>query len=79
MGKEGAVVKELGIRLEFAGDIVFSSSNLINRYLSNLPKDLLPGSEENLSLRVLSSTVKSLRHLQYRQGDYLLMLVDSTG
>jgi rfaE bifunctional protein nucleotidyltransferase chain/domain len=40
MGKEGAVVKELGIRLEFAGDIVFSSSNLINRYLSNLPKEI---------------------------------------
>lgn len=40
MGKEAAVVKELGIRLEFAGDIVFSSSNLINRYLSSLPEEI---------------------------------------
>lgn len=40
MGKEAAVVQELGIRMEFAGNIVFSSSNLINRYLSNLPEEI---------------------------------------
>jgi NCS2 family nucleobase:cation symporter-2/xanthine permease XanP len=35
--------------------------------------------EENLSLRLLSRTVKTLKHLQFHQGDYLLMRVDSTG
>lgn len=47
--------------------------------LADLPASLPPGSEENLSLRLLARTVKSLKHLQYRQGDYLLMRVDSTG
>ena len=34
--------------------------------------------EDNLSLRLLSRTVKTLKHLQFRQGDYLLMRIDST-
>jgi rfaE bifunctional protein nucleotidyltransferase chain/domain len=32
---EAAVTEEIGCRLEFVHDITFSSSNLINRYLSN--------------------------------------------
>lgn len=35
--------------------------------------------EGDLSLRLLARMTKSLRHLQFRQGDYLLMHVDSTG
>jgi hypothetical protein len=35
--------------------------------------------EDNLSLRLLARMTKSLRHLQFRQGDYLLMQIDSTG
>lgn len=37
---EKAVCDELGIRLEITDDVVFSSTNLINRYLSNLPEDV---------------------------------------
>lgn len=33
---------------------------------------------ENLSLRLLARTVSSLKHLQFRQGDYLMMRIDST-
>lgn len=40
MGLEAAVVKEIGAELAFAGDIVFSSSNLINRYFSQQPDEL---------------------------------------
>ena len=35
MALEAAVVEEVGAELVFTSDIVFSSSNLINRYLSN--------------------------------------------
>ena len=40
IGKEAAVIKEIGAKIAFTEDIVFSSTNLINRYLSNLPEEL---------------------------------------
>lgn len=40
IGREEKVVKEIGATLAFTEDIVFSSSNLINRYLSHLPKEI---------------------------------------
>lgn len=38
IGMEEKVVRELGAQIAFTEDIVFSSSNLINRYLSDLPE-----------------------------------------
>ena len=38
--REAQVVREIGATLAFTEDIVFSSSNLINEYLSNLPKEI---------------------------------------
>jgi rfaE bifunctional protein nucleotidyltransferase chain/domain len=38
IAREEAVVREIGATLAFADDIVFSSSHLINRYLSSLPE-----------------------------------------
>ncbi|MEW6264298.1 MAG: PfkB family carbohydrate kinase [Thermodesulfobacteriota bacterium] len=40
IGREAAVVKEIGARLAFTDDIVFSSTTLINRYLSTLPDEM---------------------------------------
>ncbi|MBN1848830.1 MAG: adenylyltransferase/cytidyltransferase family protein [Deltaproteobacteria bacterium] len=40
MEREEKIVKEIGATLAFTEDIVFSSTNLINRYLSNLPKEI---------------------------------------
>lgn len=40
MALEAAVAAELGVELAFAGDIVFSSSKLINEHLSNLPHEM---------------------------------------
>lgn len=37
--KEAAIAAELGIRMEFIEDIVFSSSSLINRFFSSFSKD----------------------------------------
>ncbi|MBF0213708.1 MAG: adenylyltransferase/cytidyltransferase family protein [Magnetococcales bacterium] len=40
MGAEAQVARELGIELRFTGDIVFSSTNLINRHLSNFSEEV---------------------------------------
>jgi len=40
IGKEKEVADELGITVAFADDIVFSSSNLINRYLSTFSEEV---------------------------------------
>lgn len=37
---EARIVREIGAELAFTEDIVFSSSNLINRYLGNLPEEI---------------------------------------
>jgi NCS2 family nucleobase:cation symporter-2/xanthine permease XanP len=47
--------------------------------IGNLPQAVPVEDEANLSLRLLARMVKDLKHLQYRQGSYLLMRVDSTG
>ncbi len=40
IGREAEVVREIGATLAFADDIVFSSTNLINRYLSDFPEEV---------------------------------------
>lgn len=40
VAKEEQVVAEIGARIAFTEDIVFSSSNLINRYLKAFPEDV---------------------------------------
>ena len=47
--------------------------------LSSLPEAVPAEDEANLSLRLLKKTVKDLKHMQYRQGDYLLIRLDSSG
>lgn len=37
---EEAVVREIGAQMAFTDDIVFSSTNLINRYLSSMPEEV---------------------------------------
>lgn len=67
MSKEAAVVKELGIRLEFSGDIVFSSSNLINRYLSNLSEEMrayLHLFKNRFSLDDVLTSIDQMRNLK---------------
>ena len=40
IAREERVVREIGATLAFTKDIVFSSSNLINQYISNLPNEI---------------------------------------
>ena len=46
IGREEKVIREIGVKLAFTEDIVFSSSNLINRFFSNFPEEV----EEYLSV-----------------------------
>ncbi|MFA4935491.1 MAG: PfkB family carbohydrate kinase [Candidatus Methanoperedens sp.] len=46
IGREEKVIREIGTKLAFTEDIVFSSSNLINRFFSNFPEEV----EEYLSV-----------------------------
>lgn len=40
IGREEKVIREIGATLAFTDDIVFSSTNLINRYLSNFSEEI---------------------------------------
>jgi len=40
IGREAEVVREIGATLAFTDDIVFSSTNLINRYLSDFSEEV---------------------------------------
>ena len=40
IGLEADVARELGVEIKFIDDIVFSSTNLINRFLSSLPDEI---------------------------------------
>ncbi len=40
IGLEEKAAREIGTKIAFTEDIVFSSTNLINRHLSNLPEDI---------------------------------------
>jgi rfaE bifunctional protein nucleotidyltransferase chain/domain len=40
IGREEKIVREIGAKLAFTEDIVFSSTNLINRFFSSLPNEL---------------------------------------
>ena len=46
IGREEKVIREIGVKLAFTEDIVFSSSNIINRFFSNFPEEV----EEYLSV-----------------------------
>ena len=51
-----------------------NAEEMMSRLQDAAPQNI----EDDLSLRLLARTVKNIRHLQFRQGDYLLLRVDST-
>ncbi len=64
---EAKVVKEIGAELAFTSDIAFSSSNLINRYLSLLPdelKDYLNIFRKRYSTEEVLEAIEELRRLK---------------
>ena len=71
---EKAVVEEIGGKLAFTEDLVFSSSSLINRYLSNLPLEINNYLEIFRKRYTLDETLKALD----RMGKLKVLVVGDT-
>ena len=80
-GKSGKLIVKLAdIKGEVEVEMVTGPNERnAEELLGALPAAIPADDEKTLSLRLLRRTVKDLKHLQYRQGDYLLMRLDSTG
>ncbi len=74
MGREAAAAEEVGAELAFTGDIVFSSSNLINRYLSTLPAEI----NEYLEIFRSRYTVESIRRLLDAMASLRVLVIGDT-
>lgn len=74
IAREEQVVREIGARLEFTEDIVFSSSNLINRYLKTFPEDV----ERYLSLFRKRHGIDELTALLDRMSELKVLVIGDT-
>lgn len=74
IGKEARVVKEIGAELKFTDDIVFSSSSLINTYLSTLPEEL----EEYLQLFRKRYSIDEIMALMERMEQLRVLVIGDT-
>ncbi len=66
IAREAEVVKQVGCELVFAEDIVFSSSNLINRYMSQFPEETqeyLKIFRERYKLEDIVNIIDQMSHL----------------
>lgn len=72
--KELEVLERIGARMAFAEDIVFSSSNLINRYLSNFPEEV----REYLSLLRQRHSIESIQDVLDRMSGLKVLVVGET-
>lgn len=72
--QEAQVAKEIGAELAFTDDIVFSSTNLINRHLSSLPEEM------NEYLGILRQRVRmdAILSLLDRMGPLRVLVVGDT-
>jgi rfaE bifunctional protein kinase chain/domain/rfaE bifunctional protein nucleotidyltransferase chain/domain len=59
LAKEEAVALEIGVELRFTQDVVFSSTNLINRFLSTFPEDV----RQYLNLFRIRYSLEELLHV----------------
>lgn len=74
IGKEADVVREIGAELIFTSDIVYSSSNLINRYLNRNSEEL----DEYLKMfRKRYQLDEVLEHLERMQDLKVLIIGDT--
>jgi NCS2 family nucleobase:cation symporter-2/xanthine permease XanP len=74
------LVKLSEVKGEVEVEMVTAPSKQNAEHLIANLRDVTPAdSAQNLSIRLLSRTVSELKHMQYRQGDYLLFRVDSSG
>ncbi len=74
IGREEEVVKEIGATLVFTEDIVFSSSNLINRYLSTLSEEI----QQYLNLFRQRYTIEEVWELIDRMASLNVLVIGDT-
>jgi rfaE bifunctional protein kinase chain/domain/rfaE bifunctional protein nucleotidyltransferase chain/domain len=72
--REKEVVDEIGAHIAFTDDIVFSSTNLINRYLSNLPEEI----DDYLTLFRKRHSLDEIEDLIDRMSDLKVLVVGDT-
>ncbi len=74
IGREEKVIREIGAKLEFTEDIVFSSSNLINRFFSNFSEEV----EEYLSVFRKRYSLKDVITCLDQMEDLKVLVVGDT-
>jgi xanthine permease XanP len=69
-------LRKLGeqVEIEFVGSPAASN---IEAAIGDLPTDMLPASEDELSLLLLRGLAREVRHMQYHGVDYLLIKADA--
>lgn len=72
--KEKAVADQIGTRVAFTNDIVFSSSNLINRYLSNLPEEI----DEYLKIFRTRHSLDEIEELLAKMASLKVLVIGDT-
>lgn len=72
--REKEVVDEIGAKIAFTHDIVFSSSNLINRYLSNLPREI----DDYLKLFRTRHSLSEIEELLGRMSGLRVLVIGDT-
>ncbi|MBU1169626.1 MAG: adenylyltransferase/cytidyltransferase family protein [Proteobacteria bacterium] len=72
--RENDVVDEIGARIAFTHDIVFSSSNLINRYLSNLPREI----DDYIKLFRTRNSLSEITQLLERMAELRVLVIGDT-
>lgn len=72
--KEKEIADRIGTRLAFTHDIVFSSSNLINRHLSNLPKE----TDDYLSLFRTRHRLEDIETCLEKMPDLKVLVIGDT-
>ncbi len=74
VSREEQVVHKINAKMAFTEDIVFSSSNLINRYLSNLPREM----NQYLDLFRQRYTLKNLTTILDRMTSLNVLVIGDT-
>jgi bifunctional ADP-heptose synthase (sugar kinase/adenylyltransferase) len=72
--REKDVADRIGTRVAFTNDIVFSSSHLINRHLSNLPREI----DEYMGLFRARHSLSEIQDLLARTADLNVLVIGDT-
>jgi NCS2 family nucleobase:cation symporter-2/xanthine permease XanP len=84
MGRNAATPRQFKVRLRQVGEqveiefVCAPAASNIEAAISDLPPDMAPASEDDLSLLLLRGLAREVRHMQYHGVDYLIIKADAT-